>query len=212
MKLRNTTDFDTAALRSWLRRVVREVEVVLAKNHPALGSRGAWTHDRAEWILARCDVWIRQARADRRLGLGLEAGEQAWSTGRASYSGSKLRMTIGGPDLALAVWLMRHEVWHLFGVHHRDFPAAIMREDGGALAAVREVYGIAPGATLPLATAPTKAAPTAEQREAAALADIAEKRKRWTTKLRRAQTALAKLRTRERYYERVAAKRGGRTP
>ena len=247
MKIRNTTDFDTGTLRSLLRSVVREVEATLSKHHP-LGWSIAAVHARAELILEHCDVWIRQARPERRLGTvdervttlradaaeyrrlapdrpgqglaeaadeceerarELEANgpeEQVWSTGRASLSGRKLRMTIGGSDAVLAVWLMRHEVWHLFGVRHPDFPAAVMREDAGSLEAVRRVYGIDEGAKLP--PPKPKPKPTAEEREAAILADIAEKRKRWTTKLRRAQTAIAKLRTRERYYERLAAKRG----
>jgi hypothetical protein len=34
MKVRNTTDFDTQAIRSWLRRVVRHVEATFVKGHP----------------------------------------------------------------------------------------------------------------------------------------------------------------------------------
>lgn len=228
MKIRNTTDFDTAAIRSLLRRVVREVEASLSKQHPRLSPDGV--ANRARFILAHCDVWVRQFRGKRaedcargaaawrelagkdptRAEKALEYAERlayeaaCGTAGYASLGGGRLRMTVGGGDVATFVWLARHEVWHLFGLSHQHFPEAVMRQSAGAMAAVREVYGIEEGATLPLTVVVTKPAPTAEEREAAVLADIAEKRKRWTTKLRRAQTA---LRTRERYYERLAAKR-----
>lgn len=58
-----------------------------------------------------------------------------------------------------------------------------------------------------------RAANRAQERSADKLAALADREKRWTTKLRRAQTAIAKLKKSRRYYERqiqVAASRGGK--
>jgi hypothetical protein len=247
MKIRNTTDFETAELRHWLRRVVREVQATLR----ALAERGehprSWHTDavdrRAAEILANCDVWVRQTRRD--LTRETEAGVSGWlahaekastargvdaakehaehwaidsGTGRASYSGRHLRMTIHGADISAFVWLARHETWHLFGLRHEHFPHAVMHETKSSGDAVREVYGIA-DATF---TIPIQAEPSPEEREASKdrerekkLAGVLAKQARWSTKLKRAQTALGKLKRQRTYYERqiaIAASGKPRTP
>lgn len=245
MKLRNTTDFDTVMLRSWLRRVVREVEGALTNAHP-LGWSPTIVSSRAENILKHCDVWIRQRRpdsaqakarreqsaaawtataakrraaGDERGALEAEGHAAAWSevsrhvTGRAAYSGMRLRITIGDASLESFLWIARHEVWHLFGVRHEHFPDAVMHASRGAYAAVRDVYDIAEDATLPLASPPEpKPVPSAEDRASAKLLRLTEREKAWTTKLKRAETALAKIRKSKRYYEKQIAVAAGKTP
>ena len=237
-EITNTTDFATGARRALLRRVVREVEGVLAKDHPLRNESPGlpkWTatnvHNRATLILEHCDVWIRQrrpeaaqarrkaallARAARVEALGFSPAQDlhdvdnvplgpTHTTGRAWLHGRKLRLTLGDADAAKAAWLMRHEVWHLFGIGHEHFPRALMHEDGGALAAVRDIYGLAVGETLPLAAPSHKAAPDPEARAAAKQESLAARQNAWATKLKRAQTALAKIQKQTSYDERTLA-------
>lgn len=238
MKIRNTTDFDTAELRSLLRRVVREVESTLAK----LAARGEhplrWpvdiVHARARHILAVCDVWIRQKRNDAELRRQhaiegwLHAAETAttdrererasvaverWAldggSGRARLSGTKLRMTLVGSSTAAFLWLARHEVWHLFGLGHEHFPGAIMHETAVARVAVCEIFGVTETDTIALvAPKPAKSAPGPEEK----LAALEERAKRWNSKLKRAQTALGKLKRQQRYYERQIEQAAKRSP
>lgn len=231
MKLRNTTDFDPGVLRALLRVVVRDVECVMTDFHPLGWSKDA-VRARAERILSECDVWIRQRRAaDTRDYRGeaeraLDAGhadragrlvvlaEHGASSGHATYSGRRLRLTLAGASTVDFLWLARHEVWHLFGVGHGYFPDAIMHATPGAMEAVRHQYRpqiTRWGASLP-AKRPTVPAPkaSAEDRAAAKLAAISAREKAWTTKLRRAQTALSKLKDSRRYYERQIAKAASR--
>lgn len=247
MKIRNTTDYDTAALRSLFRKVVREVEATLTREHP-LGWMPVKTHARAERILTESNVWVRRRTSTRKVrALLAEATDlRAWhadetrerptwatregllhlaqerereaeriqhrTSGHAYLSGHATTLSLSSDgDATRAVWLFRHEVWHLFGLRHQHFPDAIMHETTSAFAAVREVYGIAEGATLPLALVPSKAAlPTAEERATKALVEIEAKAKRWTTKLRRAQTALGKLKRQSAYHTRQMAQAASR--
>lgn len=241
MKLRNTTDFDSQALRSLLRRVVREVERTLVslagrEEHP-LGWTADNVHVRATLILDRCDVWIRQRRTDReasrlhaiegwqrraeqaatdhereRASVHVERWTLDGGTGRARYSGTKLRLTLYGPSVAAFLWLARHEVWHLFGLPHEHFPAAIMHETVGARVAVCELFGVTEHDVLPLAVVKPKQLPNVETRAANKLAALEERTRRWTTKLKRAQTALTKLKRQRSYYERQLAQAANRQP
>lgn len=234
MKVRNTTDYDTDALRSLIRVVVRDVERTMAAHHPlGLGWTPEMVAARAKKILGGCDVWIRQHRArrtsrgardygqeaaraaekgqdDRALRLAVFAETGGGSSGYAMLSGSRLRLTLSTDSTASFLWLVRHEAWHLFGVGHEDFPNAVMHETPSSREAIREQYAaqIARyGETLP--AKPARVAPpppSAEERAASKLARIEEREKAWTTKLRRAQTALAKLKKSRRYYEKLAAR------
>jgi len=115
-------------------------------------------------------------------------------------------LTLGDASVVSFLWLARHEVWHLFGVRHEDFPAAIMHNHGGAYSSIREVYSDAIarwGVDLPKAETPVKVKSSTEERAFAKLLDIEAKQKRWTTKLKRAQTALKKLKVSRRYYEKA---------
>jgi len=158
MKLRNTTDFDSAVMRSLLRSVVREVEASLIAHHP-MRHATAWSADdvrrRADFILKHCDIWVRQQRSAERRDFAAEAAryrelgkdelaarldvvaEHGDSTGRANLSGRRLRMTLAGASLVDFLWLARHEAWHLFGVHHHSLaPTCVMRRFSASLRAV----------------------------------------------------------------------------
>lgn len=230
MKVRNTTDFDTQAIRSWLRRVVRHVEATFVKGHP-LGWSEQAVRARATLILTHCDVWVRQTRrdqsaialrahagwlehAEKQRALGHERSAQVaeeraerWildgGSGRAAYSGRRLRLTLHGGDLVSLLWLARHEVWHLFGARHEHFPDSLMRETASSRVAVALLFGVTEGATLP-PTEP-KPVPSVEDRASAKLMRLTEREKAWRTKLKRAETALAKIRRSKRYYEKQIA-------
>jgi len=232
MKVRNTTDFDTRALRSWLRRVVRHVEAALVKGHP-LGWPEQAVRARATLILTHCDVWVRQTRrdqsaialqahagwlgrAEKQRALGNERSAQVaeenaerWildgGTGRAAYSGRRLRMTLHGGDLVSLLWLARHETWHLFGVRHEHFPDSVMRETASSRVAVALLFGVTEGATLPRTPPEPKSVPSVEDRASAKLLRLTEREKAWRTKLKRAETALAKIRKSKRYYAKQIA-------
>lgn len=234
MEIRNTTDFDGREIRAWIAKAVREVRDGFLVHDP-LSRPPEEIRARAAKILGHCDVWVRQQRPgqalarrrrqlEARAALVSEMGhdpapilhdaanlapeESRGSSGHAYLSGRAMRLTIPNGDLAGFVWLVRHEVWHLFGVRHPDFPDAVMRATTPALDAVRALYGIADGATLPVA--PEKPAPTLEERASAKLEALAAREARWSSKLRRAQNALAKIKKSRGYYERqlaTAAKR-----
>lgn len=215
MKIRNTTDLDTAAMRSLIRAVVRDVEKTLVRHgHPRAASHPEWADAkrisrRAEFILKSCEVWIRQRRDAR--------ASSEYTSGRASLGGGRMTLTIGSPDPVQFLWLVRHEVWHLFRLHHADFPEAVMHRSPAAFDACREIYAKAIARIVnimgEIPAKPTAVGPvvTAEERAANRLADVAAAEKRWTTKLRRAQTALAKLKRKRRYYERQLATAASRS-
>jgi len=192
MKLRNTSDFDSDALRSIIRSVVREVSATMQREHPG---GLVWDRQRvqlrAHRILHTCDIWVRQSRVGR------------GTTGTANLLGTTMRITLSGPDMAHAFWIIRHEVWHLFGIQHAHFPDAVMHCTPGALEAVRGIFGLRPDQQLPnKPKRDPKAKPSPDALAAAKLAKIEAAEKRWTTRLRRAQTALAKLKRQRTYYAR----------
>lgn len=202
--IRNTSKYDGAVMRRLLQRVVSEVTASLLDHHPLRDTTANWNADRvmrrAGFIESACQVWIRNRAYSR--------------SGRANLGGGRMTLSLG-PVMTTAefLWLARHEVWHLFGVGHDRMPDAIRHRhwDRGdaALQIVRGVYSNElheVGELLPLAVAAPKAAPVpADAQVEAKLAAIVAREKRWTTKLRRAETALAKLKKSRKYYERKLA-------
>jgi hypothetical protein len=117
-------------------------------------------------------------------------------------------LTLGNPEMLRFLWLARHEVWHLFGVKHKDFPATVMHFSAAGFTTIAEIYAdeIARfGMILPLTIQSPKEKLDPETRAAQRLTSLEEKTKRWTTKLKRAQTALNKLKKSRTYYEKQIA-------
>lgn len=212
MRIRNTTDFDTKALRYLIRVVINAVANSFIKTgHPANPEwTKPWIELRRQRILVglgkirSCDIWVRQSRQS-----------EPSTSGRAWVDGHKMRLSIPGGDPVSFVWLVRHEVWHLFGVQsHRLFPDAVMRESPSSLQAVKELFAsdIAKVADanglLPLkevAPHPVMSADEKQQRrdnrKVAKVAALLERQARWEAKLKRAKKALATIQTSLRYYE-----------
>lgn len=223
MKIKNTTNYDTATLRRCVLAVVRDVERTLY----SLASRGehprvpSWSREkvehRAEFIRKHCSVIVRRYEHERR-GRASYAGDRMWlslfdgTVGRAwtAQAAAKDGFVQALPTTATVLWLIQHEVWHLFGIRHPQMPDAVNRETPAARESIRDRFAslIAElGETMPLVADPEpKAVEPSDERAVRKIAALAEREKRWTTKLRRAQTALAKLRKSRTYYERQIEK------
>ena len=187
MRWRNTSGRDDRVLRRLFRAVVREV----ARTLSLAAERGVV--DEMRWrsakILRGCDVWVR--------GSGSKG-----NSGRAALNGAYLRLTLGRWDTRSILWILQHEVWHLFGVRHVNMPAPVRYVTAGGLRGVEDRYAKLLAAIGP--EVPPRREPKRKPK-ASRLERIVDAEKRWTTKLRRAQTALAKLRRQRRYHERRAA-------
>lgn len=97
-----------------------------------------------------------------------------------------------------------HEFAHARGMQHRQMPKQYTWALGW-----QEYVGWA--ASMPLEVKPTKVPAAKPDKQKQRYARILELKKAWATKLKRAQTALRKLRTQERYYERALAAKGVNT-
>jgi hypothetical protein len=202
MKLRNTTNVETTTLRILIQAVINAVSASFTKSgRPGFEREGdeARIINRRNKILAQCDIWVRQ-RTEKR------------TTGRAWLDGTKLRITIFNDEPSHLLWILRHEVWHLFGVRHPHFPDAVMHESAPALDALVELYAgvlrrvVTSEGKLPLQ--PVRAALSPDEKQARRsdrkeqrVASLLERKARWESKEKRAKTALATIRRQLRYYE-----------
>lgn len=104
--------------------------------------------------------------------------------------------------------LLDHEIRHLYGIEHSKMPGIYTRTmwelEHGAAAWAND-HPAFPWTHLPVKAARKRTVQSPVERIGAKLAVLGEREKRWTTKLKRAQTALAKLRQAKRYQERRLA-------
>jgi hypothetical protein len=111
--------------------------------------------------------------------------------------------------------LLDHEIRHLYGIHHDKMPGIYTKTmwrleyDAAVWANDHPAF---PWTHLPAKAARKRAVQSPVERIGAKLALLGEREKRWTTKLKRAQTALAKLRQAKRYHERRLAAHSKETP
>jgi len=181
MKMLNKTQYDTNALRSLL----TEVHNLVSKTEGRLKTWGG-------------------------LRVKVVTGRNGRISGYAYLTGHFMRLRIPKPethpkphDIA---YLMEHELMHCYGYKHSQM--GVCRR-GWATAAERYKWAdeMFPQG-IPVKTPKVRVTPDK--------ADIQEKRylrvvaqvKTWTTKLKRAQTAIKKLAVRRRYYEKVLAAAG----
>lgn len=123
-------------------------------------------------------------------------------SGRAWLNGTRAVLTIPTPDVEVAsiAWVVWHEIYHLYGYRHRAFPPYPSDDKWKALLAKF------PERLTERSVVKKVGLDSRQVRFARTLASI----DRWALKLRRAETALRKLRARRNYYEKVlgvAAKR-----
>jgi hypothetical protein len=193
MRVVNRTRYSGVVIRSIFLSVLSEVESVIGRRDAAAA---ASARVRGQFIRARCTVTWTYTRGG---GIG--------ASGRASLGGGRCRLRLPREEVQLVevLWLVRHEVMHLFGVEHRDMPHSVMHRTETGYGYVREAFPhlfTRYGEVLrwePL-KAP-KAKPTSEDLATQKIVAITDRLTRWDSKRRRAENAIKKLERQRRYYE-----------
>lgn len=185
MKVTNFTRYSGTMLRSVFLSVVADVESVFAAREG--------TKRRAEFIREHCLIDYVYTR-------------QGGCSGRASLGGGwcRIRVARGEVSLAELIWLVRHEVYHLFGVRHGDMPNAVNHWSASGTAAVAEKHAHLVkryGEIVKEEPAPEKRRVSTEEKRVTKLSGIEERIVKWESKRKRAETALKKLQKQRRYYE-----------
>lgn len=132
-------------------------------------------------------------------------GENGSCGGHAYLGGSFASIRVPKPfvDRVDLAFVLAHEMGHLLGMEHRDMAGGALWDRTGRW---RELYAWAE--TLPLerkgirAPTPPRAPAPPRNIKAENYAKLLARLKRWTTKYRRAQTAISKLTQAKRRYER----------
>lgn len=184
MKIDNRTVYDTLALRT----LICAAHDNLAKDEGRLPQWGAVT------------VVVRYQRSNGR------------KLGFAYYHGTRMELLVPRPSWAehhrrLDYWaaVIEHEIQHLRGYRHANMGR------GSACQRAVEIRRCAYALELGLGThLVVKAPKPVVQRDVQAerYGRVLAAEKRWGTKLKRAQTALRRLRSQRRYYEKQMAARG----
>ncbi len=191
MRVINKTRYSGVVLRSIFLAVVADVEKTIARDKPLFAEQ------RARFIRDRCQVTYVHTR-----GRGC--------SGHASYSGgyTRLRIQKGSVDAIGLIWLVRHEVYHLFNVRHEEMPSAVNHRTDASFAAVGELFASLIGRIggVLAEIEPTKKPKLGtNEKRAAKLVSLDERIKNWESKARRAENALKKLQRQRRYYETALA-------
>jgi hypothetical protein len=192
MKIINRTDYSTRALRWLITQTHRRVSKVEGRPAPL------WRHLRVEVVY----------------------GRTGYGTGWATLGGARMRLRLRRPTVSDgavitahattdAASLIQHEIYHTLGFNHhgaRRLPA-IPREDASGQGFSWAVLTI--GQHLPVKQKHPRIRQDANSIRRRRYEHTLIQIKRWQTKLKRAQTALAKLQRRRRYYERLVVQAAG---
>lgn len=217
MKLVNETQYDTAQLRA----------IIIAVHRLEATHRGRLPQWKSREVLDRhfAPVLVRKRRREltirvvRRKRYGIDD-----SSGHAYVRGYKslLVLPFHVVDVGTVALLWLHELQHLYGLTHKEMSPSVRglwapkhraQLECYAEAARRAVDGATELMERP-AAGPALLAPeerTARRRAALEKAvvtryeRVVEREREWAVRLKRAQTALVKLRTKRRYYERQFA-------
>jgi len=170
VRLDNRTHYDTAALRSLL----------CAVHTGEAGHRGR---------LRTWDTLVVRIRYRRQ-------GNRKY-TGHAFLNGRKSVLSVprGQLDILEFAALWRHELWHLYGLRHRDYTPTVL------YCKPESVVGMVEPGTL-VEVAPTKKVVSPDDERTARVKSLVDRLKRWESKRKRAETAITKIRRSLRYYER----------
>lgn len=198
MRIRNETAYDTRTLL----RLASAVHAWMAKD--CGGRLRQWGRLRAEIVYSRGDWCSGYAY------LGGSLTRWRLPNPAAARSGRRVPALVdGGVSTRYVAWLIWHELLHIYGHgHERMSPAAMQRTIGVELFAWVDARF---GTTLPRAAVKVKPKPTLAERRAAQLARADLAIKRWTSKRKRAETALRKLQRRRRAIERAIEKAAAET-
>jgi hypothetical protein len=161
MRVRNETTYDTRKLRS----------VILAVYREEARKRG----ELRAWPGVRIAIGYSKQ------------GNQPYS-GHAHLGGYLAHLSVPRDQIWVTSFaaLWRHELWHLYGIRHADYPPTVKWCHPEPMNYIAREVGftrIAPTAKIAARPDPIKA--TAQKRAAAEA-----RAKRWATKLKRAQTGL----------------------
>lgn len=207
MKLINQTRYDTRTLRKLF------VAVFRAQPHGLQARVTTWRDLTVKIVYARPskreERWIRAAEErDEIPAETIERVKATWERARlqhisgcASIRGYRatLRLppkSVSVPHLA-AVWV--HELWHVGGSYHPDFPPAIMHCHSEPFAWTIAEFGAE------LSEAPPKQKPARGTERGQRYLRVLDREQAWQSKLKRAEKALQKVRAQRRYYERALA-------
>ncbi len=166
MQIKNYTTFDTRKLKT----------LILTTYNAEAQKRG----DLSMWSRTRVEV----------------VDSRTLYTGRAATSGLWMVLRIPSADKVVdvpeLVALTRHEIWHLYGILHHDFPENVMycRRDTPFVRGV--VARLGPDFSI-TRKVKVEAKPSKTDVLEKKLASIAVRLKTWESKHKRAETAIAKL-------------------
>jgi len=196
--VKNSTRYSGVMLRAVLLAVVSDVEGVLRRD------RGSLVSFRADNIRRGCHITCVYTR---------RGGCSGW----ASLSGGSMRLRIQRDSVSTVelIWLIRHEVYHLFGVDHAGMPDAVNNRSTAAFNTIRERFAeqIARyGDSVSEVPVPAKTKPSTEDKRIAKLASIEARLARWVSKQRRAENAIKKLTRQKSYYLDVVEKAAAKGP
>lgn len=192
LSLKNGTSYPDVELKAVLQQVLEHHERWHGRRRvvrpPGVGER--WRS-----LVVVHVVYAKGSRSEHRH-VHAERGVCSSYSGSAHLFGLKAtlrvpRETCDAQSLA-ALWL--HELWHLYGVNHRDFTQAVMHCEIATVAPYvdsRAFDEVAP-APPPRVSADVLVARRAERREKA-VARLLKRRAAWARKLSRAETALRKI-------------------
>lgn len=196
MKITNETRYDQRILRSIFLAVVADVQKVLGRDQPLA------VKAQANFIRKSCHVTVSYTR---------HGGTSGW----AAFSGARAKIRVQREEVSVVelIWLVRHEVYHLFDVRHEQMPDAVNHRSNAAFNTIYERFGglierLGLDAVLTEAPKVQKPKPSTDEKRVTKLASINERIERWEWKARRAENALKKLRKQRRYYEGALAAKG----
>ncbi len=191
MIVTNCTRYPGVILRSILLAVIADVEKVRARDAP-LDAKC-----RADFIRRKCRVTYVYTR-------------NGGCSGNASLGGGRMRLRVqrGNVETVELIWLVRHEVYHLFGVEHGNMPHSVNHRSDGASVAIGERFSelvTRLGPVLTEVAEVKKPKLGTDAKRSAKLTSIEARIKSWESKARRAENALKKLRKQRVYYETALA-------
>lgn len=147
------------------------------------------------------DVEIRYNNADTQ--------GRYYVTGQAIVKGYWLRICIprSRADTRRVAWTIEHELLHIYGYEHKNMGRNHPKWDG-----IKYQYAWAEeliGEYIPIKTPTPKAKYTTFEKQTLMYTPLCARERRWLTKFKRAQNALAKIKKSKKYYEKqlgIAAK------
>jgi hypothetical protein len=199
MKIDNRTPYATRVLRSIMIAVANEVAA----------SHGPTPREPVVKIVARNPKVIRCTGTD---GVTHEARRSRTYSGHAYLSGRRAVLSIPttGLDVVHFSYLWRHELFHLYGIRHPDYPRGVRYFDTEITPQIEARIVARFGSRVEPEAAPGPE--PAEDRIGAKLTVLDARERRWRMIAKRAATYLAKIKRSRTYYQGQLAKAANARP